>query len=102
MMTTEIDLQELMGKLEKHVAGELASMPRVDDVGNDLDLGALAVGARRWARVNEIVAVVADLKNSTQFNTGTQRKASTASIYEAAIRPLVDIYVDFEADDIAI
>ena len=62
----------------------------------------MAVKARRWARVKEIVAVVADLKNSTRLGTGRQRASSTASIDEAAVHPLVDILTKFDADDIAI
>jgi class 3 adenylate cyclase len=97
----DFDLGTLLMGLEEHVSSELASMPQVEDVGDDLDLDDLAVDARRWARVDEIVAVVADLKDSTKLGTG-KRAASTASIYEAAVRPLVDILSDFDANDIAI
>jgi hypothetical protein len=71
----------------------------VDDVGDALDLSKLAIEARRWARVNEVVAVVADRKDSTRLGTGSQRAASTASIYEAAVKPLVQTLEEFDADD---
>src|SRR6266508_3826433 len=94
-------LDALLGDLDDHVTSELESMPDVEDVGDDLDLDDLAVDERRWARVDEIVAVVADLKDSTRLGTG-KHAASTASIYEAAVRPLVKVLADFDADDIAI
>jgi class 3 adenylate cyclase len=81
---------------------ETSSMPQVDDVGDALDLSKLAIEARRWARVNEVVAIVADLKDSTRLGTGGQRAASTASIYEAAVNPLVQTLEEFDADDVAI
>src|SRR6266550_3067331 len=100
-MAADFDLDELLTDLADHVSTELASMPEVNDVGDELDLEVLAVDERRWSRVDEIVVVVADLKDSTKLGTG-KHAASTASIYEAAVRPLVKILADFDADDIAI
>lgn len=96
-----VDLKELLEGFGEHVRGEFASMPEVRDVGDDLDLDSLAIDARVWASVNDVVAVVADLKNSTQLGTG-KRAASTASIYEAAVRPIVETFDEFEAGDITI
>lgn len=100
-MATTIDLQVLLKGFDDHVAQELESMPDVVEVGDDLDLGDLAVGDRIWAKVDEIVAVVADLKSSTLLGTG-KKAPSTASIYEAAVDPLVSIFDEFGADDLAI
>lgn len=100
-MVTTVDLEKLLKDGHQHVKKELASNPDVVDAGDELDLDDLAVTARRWARVNEIAAVVADLKDSTKLGTG-KRAASTASIYEAAVGPLARIFLDFEADDIDI
>lgn len=100
-MADDFDIKALLSGLAQHVRDELASKPDVVDVGDDLNLDTLAVAARRWARVDEIVAVVADLKGSTTLGTG-KHAASTASIYEAAVRPLVQIFSDFEAGDIDI
>jgi hypothetical protein len=76
----EIALDDLLKGFDNHVRDEFTSMLQVDDVGDALDLSKLAIEARRWARVNEVVAVVADLKDSTRLGTGSQRAASTASI----------------------
>jgi class 3 adenylate cyclase len=100
-VTTQVDLEELLDAASHHVKGELSSKPDVVQVGDDLDLGDLAVSARRWAQVDEVVALVADLKDSTRLSTG-KHAASTASIYEAAIAPAVQILSDFDADDIDI
>jgi hypothetical protein len=62
----EVAPDDLLKGFDNHVRDEFASMPRVDDVGDALDLSKLAIEARRWARVNEVVAVVADLKDSTR------------------------------------
>jgi class 3 adenylate cyclase len=99
---TTVDLEPLLQNTNAHVKTELKTAPAVVDVGDDLDLSKLPVAKRQWARVDEIVAIVADLKDSTKLGTGKQRAASTASIYEAAIRPIAQIFLDFEADDIDI
>lgn len=96
-----IDLEELLGEFDQHVIEQLASMPDVDEAGDDLDVNELPIDQRKWIRLDEVVAVVADLKASTHLGTG-KRAESTASIYEAAIYPLVSIFDKFGADDVAI
>jgi class 3 adenylate cyclase len=98
---TQVNLSKLLEDANQHVKMELASKPDVVSVGHDLDLDDLTVSARRWAQVDEVVAVVADLKDSTKLSTG-KHAASTASIYEAAVTPVVQILDDFDADDIDI
>jgi class 3 adenylate cyclase len=100
-VSTTVDLEELLEVANQHVKSELKSKPEVVEVGNDLDLDDLAVSARKWAQVDEVVAVVADLKDSTKLSTG-KHAASTASIYEAAVTPVVQILDEFDADDIDI
>jgi class 3 adenylate cyclase len=90
----------LLNDANEHVVTELASNPNVVDVsGDDFDLDDLPVAKRKWTRIDEIVAVVADLKNSTQLGTG-KHAASTASIYEAAVAPIADILARFDAAEI--
>lgn len=96
-----MDLEKLLKDSDQHVNDELATKPDVLAVGDDLDLDDLSVSKRRWAQVDEIVAVIADLKDSTRLSTG-KHAASTASIYEAAIAPLADIFEQFDVDDIDI
>jgi transposase-like protein len=62
----------------------------VQDVGHDLDVDALPIAARRWLKVTDVVAVVADPKNSTKLGTGKWAQ-STASIYEAATGNVEDL-----------
>lgn len=99
---TTVDLEKLLEDTSQHVKKELESAPAVVDASDDLDLSGLPVAEREWVKVNEVAAVVADLKDSTRLGTGRQRAASTASIYEAAIRPLAEIFLKFEAGDVDI
>jgi hypothetical protein len=72
-------------------------MPAVEDWGGTLDVSKLPIKARKWIKVPDIVAVVADMKNSTKLGTG-KRAPSTASIYDAGPGGVVEIYNRFEAD----
>lgn len=97
-----VDLKELLAEYDEHVRIEFGSKPEVVEAGDALDLDSLPINARRWAHLDQIVVVVADMKNSTLLGTGKQHAASTASIYEAATGPIVETFYEFEADDIAI
>ena len=97
VVVTMVDLPVLLGDLDDTVKNELASTPEVVDVGDDLDVGDLPIVARRWHKVSDAVAVVADLKNSTKLGTG-KWAASTASIYEASTGSVVRIFDEFDAD----
>ncbi|WP_139803739.1 hypothetical protein [Mycobacterium avium] len=77
-----MELDQLLNDLSAKTADEFKSMPEVVDGGDNVDVGKLPIQARKWTRINDIVAVVADLKSSTQLGTGS-KAASTASIYEA-------------------
>ena len=98
---TDVDLADLLSTADKHVADELRAKPTIEDVGHDLDLDDLAIQARRWRKASDVVAVVADLKNSTQLSVG-KHPASTASIYEASMHPAASILDEFDADDMDI
>ncbi|KGH47939.1 hypothetical protein IN07_05385 [Modestobacter caceresii] len=100
-MTPAVDLDALLSDLDGKVKTELASTPTVQDVGHELDVDDLPITARRWLKVTDVVAVVADLKNSTKLGTGKWAQ-STASIYEAATGNVVSIFDQFGADFLAI
>lgn len=100
-MTPAVDLDALLSELDGRVKTELASTPTVEDVGHDLDLEDLPITARRWLKVTDVVAVLADLKNSTKLGTG-KWAASTASIYEASTGGVVRIFDEFQANFLAI
>jgi len=98
---TELDLEALLAGVDDDVATELSSKPDVVDKGHDLDVAALPIAARKWHKVTDVVAVVADLKSSTQLGLN-KHAASTASIYEAATGGVVQIFDEFDVDFVAI
>ncbi len=98
---TTVDLSALLSDLDDNVKTELASTPEVVDKGDDLDVSALPITARRWHKLRDAVAVVADLKNSTKLGTG-KWAASTASIYQASTGGVVNVFDQFDADFLAI
>lgn len=98
---TTMDLTALLEDLDDDTKAELASTPEVVDKGDDLSVDELPVVARRWHKLDDAVAVVADLKNSTKLGTG-KWAASTASIYQASTGGVVQVFDQFAADFLAI
>lgn len=98
---TEVDLTDLIDELDQTAKDEFASGPEVVDKGHDLHVDDLPIKARKWHKVTDAVAVVADLKNSARLGTGKHAK-STASIYQASTGGVVRIFDEFEADFLAI
>ncbi|GAA0613208.1 hypothetical protein HPO96_23235 [Kribbella sandramycini] len=96
-----VDLEGMLKEIDESVRDEIASMPEVVDKGKTLDISELPIEARRWFKVSEVFAVVADLKGSTKLGTG-KRASSTASIYQAGTGNVVKVFNQFEADFIAI
>ncbi len=78
--------------------------PPVKDVDpEDLDAYELPdSNTKTWFRLDDVVAVMADLQNSTRLGTGNKHAASTAGIYRAATDNVVRIVHAFEADFIQI
>ena len=69
-----IDLTELLKEADDHVREELAAKPDVIEVSDlDLDDDPAPITARRWYKVVDVVAVVADLKSSTQLGVRNAR-----------------------------
>ncbi|MFC7944686.1 hypothetical protein [Microbacterium oxydans] len=98
---TDVDLDSLLGELDEATKDEFASKPSVEEWDDDFDVSELPIQARKWIQIPDVVAVVADLKNSTHLGTG-KHAASTASIYQAATGSTVSVYNRFGADFIAI
>jgi hypothetical protein len=96
-----IDVDVLLGDLDDHVKIEMSANPEIVEKGDDLDLASLPITARKWHKLDEAVAVVADLKGSTNLGVG-KHAASTAAIYEAATGGATRILDAFSADFIAI
>lgn len=96
-----MELNKLMEGLSSATTDEFESMPQVVSGTDDLDVSTLPITARIWTRMNDVVVVVADLKNSTQLGTGS-KAASTASIYESGTGGVVKIFDQFNADFVQI
>lgn len=96
-----VGLDDLLEELDDTTKEEFASKPSVEEWDDDFDVSDLPIQARKWIQIPDVVAVVADLKNSTHLGTG-KHAASTASIYQAATGGTVGIYNRFGADFIAI
>lgn len=96
-----MQLTELLEQLAQKSRDELASMPEVVEGNTDLDVSKLPIGVRKWTRMSDIVAVVADLKSSTSLGIG-KRAPSTAAIYEAATGGAVKVFASFDADFVQI
>lgn len=92
-----MSLKDLLTDLQMKNKDEISSTPEVVEGGDDLDVDKLPIEARRWTRMDDVVVVVADLKNSTKLGTGS-RASSTAGIYEAATGGVVQIFNAFDAD----
>jgi hypothetical protein len=65
---TDVNLESLLAEVDGDVTTELASKPDVVDKGHQLDVDDLPIVARRWHKLRDAVAVVADLKSSTQLS----------------------------------
>ncbi len=74
-----LELTTLLGALDDRVKAELATKPEILDKGHDLAVNALPIKTRLWHNATEVVAVFADLKNSSQLGTNLHA-ASTASV----------------------
>lgn len=96
-------LEDILDAVSAETKAVLAKNPPVTDVeAEDLDAETLPdAGNFTWFRVNDVVAVFADLKNSTQLSVGKHPR-STAAIYRAATGNVVKIFHDLDADFIQI
>lgn len=82
-------LDDLNTWLSEEVGTEFAGNPEVVDV-SEIDVATLPIDARKWMRLEDAVAVVADLKGSTSFSY-SQRPASTGAVMEAAVAGMTEI-----------
>lgn len=92
------DLNEIKDKLHAILSDELERMPEVIDVGETLSTDDLPSGDNRnWHRASNVVAVVADLKGSTQLGVG-KHQGSTAGIIQAATGGIIETFRAFNCD----
>lgn len=70
-------------------------------MGDNFKVENLPIEARIWHKLDNAIAVVADLKNSTRLGIN-RHAASTANIYQTSTDNVVKIFKNFGADFIAI
>jgi class 3 adenylate cyclase len=85
----------LLDSLEGHAEEALEENVIIQDVVTVPEEDDIPFEEPRWLRVDQVVAVVADLKNSTAFNTGRNQR-TVARFYEAYVSPLVECVEGFE------
>jgi class 3 adenylate cyclase len=96
-----LDVWDLIGEQGRHARQQLNEAKSVVPGNLPIDVGDLAVQAARWTEY-QVVAVVADMVGSTNLGAGGQWERSTASIYDAAVTPMAEIFSQFGADFIDI
>lgn len=98
---TNPDLHALLDTLSANIKATLGAeiiVKTVDDPGL-ADISG--TGSRTWLKIPQVVAVVADLKNSSQLGTN-KHDTSTAKIYQAGVEGAVKSLHEFGADFIDI
>ncbi len=95
----QIDINAVLDEIDGRTHGELANS--VEIIECDVFPDDFYTEARKWKRVEDVVAVVADLKGSTRLNFGKHANTS-ARLYEAVTGGLVKLVNPFEPDFIDI
>lgn len=95
------NLRALLEGIDNHVRMGLSRRPEVIDKGDYFKISNLPGATRKWHKISDAVALIADLKSSTRLG---QHKgvAATASIYEAATGGVARVCDEFAADYLAI
>jgi class 3 adenylate cyclase len=101
-MPNTVDLPALLARCDQKVADEFAKLPEIVEAPDGFDPWTSPIEARRWLRIDDAVAVVADLRNSTKLSLSMTYRAATAAMYEAATGNVVPILNAFGADFVAI
>lgn len=94
-------LDALLDAITHDISEVLAKNPPVQD-RNNLAADQLPDAAgQTWYRMENVVAVFVDLQGSTQLSVG-KHPASTAAIYQSAMKNAVKVLHEFEADFIQV
>lgn len=96
-MAERPQVSQMMGDFTEHVALQLRQTPDVLLTDGEIDAEDLYIDARKWRKYPQVSCVFADLAGSTSLRAG-RWESSTASIYDAAVKPAVRILADFGAD----
>ncbi|MCX5363503.1 hypothetical protein OG864_32970 [Streptomyces sp. NBC_00124] len=96
-MTERPSVSEMMNDFGRHVAAQLRQTPEVIETDGQIDTSDLFIDVAKWRKYPQVSCTFADLAGSTSLRNG-RWEASTASIYDAAVKPAVRILSDFGAD----
>ncbi|MFH9824825.1 hypothetical protein [Streptomyces bobili] len=96
-MADRPSVSEMLDDSEEHVAEQLKQTPEVIKTDGAIDTADLYIDAPKWRKYSQVSCVFADLAGSTSLRKG-RWEASTAAIYDAAVKPAVRILADFGAD----
>jgi|SRR5215218_7915020 len=90
------EINKFLTELDEKVKWELQTPVQIDDSDEFPEVEKLGLETRRWVRIEDVVAVVADLKGSTQLEYSGRRAQSAARLYEAVTGNSVRIVKLFE------
>ncbi|MFJ8976390.1 hypothetical protein [Streptomyces sp. NPDC102282] len=96
-MSIRPTVSAMMQTFDQHVADQLKATPEVINTEGEIDISDLYINVPKWRKYPKVTCVFADLAGSTSLRRG-KWEASTASIYESAIKPAAIILDDFGAD----
>lgn len=90
-------INEFLGELDDNAKWDLDTKTKVVDYSNFPNVDTLSLEKREWVRLRDVVAVVADLKNSTKLDF-KQRADTSARLYHAMIGSCARIMARFEPE----
>jgi class 3 adenylate cyclase len=96
-----LDLTALLKSCADSVRTEISTKPEVVPAPKDADPWNAPIEVRRWWSFADVACTFVDLRNSTRLGLN-KHTASTASIYEAAVRNAAEIFTSMGADSVAI
>lgn len=101
-VTAKFDLTALLASLDEDAKDVLDTKPTVQAIDDPTLDDLQGPDSKTWVKIPQVVAVVADLRNSSQLGTSGRHDTTTARIYEAAVEGAVRCLHDFEANFIDI
>jgi class 3 adenylate cyclase len=90
-------LGDLLADVAERTSEKLSHEPKVELKDNSFDPATLPIDVATWHYLSDVVAVVFDMKGSTQLEKG-RSAASTASIYDAGVGSVVRLLREFSTD----
>lgn len=92
-----LKLGNLLSDVADRTSEKLSHEPKVELKDGSFDAAKLPIDAATWHFLSDVVAVVFDMRGSTQLEKG-RSAASTASIYDAGVGSVARILREFDVD----